>query len=210
MTSHWIALKTKRIIDVIGSLLGLLLLSPFFILAAIIIRLTSKGPAFYRQTRMGHLGKPFTFMKFRTMHASGGEGIHKDYTRRFILGKVGKAPVFKIVDDPRVTAVGRLLRRTSLDELPQLVNVLKGEMSLVGPRPPVPYEWEIYRPWHRQRLMEATPGMTGLWQVTGRNTTSFNRMVRLDLKYARSWSLWLDLKILMKTPLAVVLGKGAC
>ncbi len=114
------------------------------------------------------------------------------------------------MNDPRVTRVGKLLRRTSFDEFPQLLNVLRGEMSLVGPRPPIPYECEVYQLWHRRRLLEAKPGMTGLWQVNGRSRTSFDDMVRLDLRYARSWSLWLDIKILLKTPQAMLSGEGAC
>ena len=117
--------------------------------------------------------------------------------------------VYKLTNDPRVTRVGRFLRRTSLDELPQFINVLKGEMSLVGPRPPIPYEVDAYQTWHRGRILEAKPGITGLWQVNGRSRLAFDDMVRLDLRYARSWCLWLDIKILLQTPKAVVLGEGA-
>ena len=135
---------------------------------------------------------------------------------RFIQGdrqvdqSLGRGGVFKIVDDPRVTAVGRILRKISLDELPQLWNVLRGEMSLVGPRPPIPYEVEQYKSWHRRRILEAKPGITGLWQVTGRSRTTFDEMVRLDIRYARTRSLLTDLKILLSTPRAVLEGKGAC
>jgi lipopolysaccharide/colanic/teichoic acid biosynthesis glycosyltransferase len=150
------------------------------------------------------------------MDARNNSSIHKDYVRRFISGKAyfnegehGQSPVYKLVDDTRVTRVGRFLRRSSLDELPQLLNVLKGEMSLVGPRPPIPYECDDYELWHRRRLLEAKPGITGLWQVNGRSKTTFDDMVRLDLRYARSWSLWLDIKILLKTPQAVLSREGA-
>jgi lipopolysaccharide/colanic/teichoic acid biosynthesis glycosyltransferase len=150
------------------------------------------------------------------MYINNAPTIHQEYIRQFIAGKEtaekpdSKAPtVYKITNDPRVTPVGRFLRKTSLDELPQLWNVLFGEMSLVGPRPPVPYEFEIYEYWHRRRVLEVQPGITGLWQVSGRSRTKFDEMVRLDLRYCRSWSLWLDLKILMATPRAVLSGRGA-
>jgi lipopolysaccharide/colanic/teichoic acid biosynthesis glycosyltransferase len=209
-------LVLKRIMDVVGSLIALILLSPLFALIAALIKLTSRGPVFFRQTRVGQYGEKFTFLKFRTMDARNNSSIHKDYVRRFISGKAyfnegehGQSPVYKLVDDTRVTRVGRFLRRSSLDELPQLLNVLKGEMSLVGPRPPIPYECDDYELWHRRRLLEAKPGITGLWQVNGRSKTTFDDMVRLDLRYARSWSLWLDIKILLKTPQAVLSREGA-
>jgi len=214
--SRRVALGVKRMIDVAGSLLGLIVLSPVFALAAILIKLTSEGPVFFRQRRVGQFGKQFIFLKFRTMQASSDVSVHREYVRRFISRKAptkerpdGEACFYKLVDDPRVTRIGRFLRRTSLDELPQLVNVLKGEMSLVGPRPPIPYECEVYEWWHKRRLLDAKPGLTGLWQVHGRSRTSFDEMVRLDLRYARSWSLWLDLKILLRTPQAVLSGHGA-
>lgn len=135
---------------------------------------------------------------------------HQDYVQAFIANKgAPRNGVYKLTHDTRVTSLGRILRKTSLDELPQFWNVLRGEMSLVGPRPPLPYEFEKYAPWHRRRVLEAKPGMTGLWQVSGRSRTSFNEMVRLDLRYARHKSFWLDLKILLRTPQAVLSGKGA-
>ena len=152
------------------------------------------------------------------MYVSEGSEIHKKFVKKFIRGeangnlkseKGGQERVFKIKDDPRVTPIGRFLRKTSLDELPQLFNVLKGDMSLVGPRPPIPYEYEQYDIWHKGRILEFKPGITGLWQIEGRSSTSFNEMVRLDLKYIRDWSLWLDIKILFRTPLVVIKGKGA-
>ncbi|HVN82666.1 MAG TPA: sugar transferase [Terriglobia bacterium] len=210
------ALLLKRAIDISGSLIGLLLLSPLFAVIAALIKLTSEGPVFFRQTRVGQFGKKFTFYKFRTMCVSSDPTIHKEYVKRFISGKARPKhgdecppPAYKIVDDPRVTRIGKYLRRGSLDEFPQLFNVLRGDMSLVGPRPPLPYECDEYDLWHRRRVLEARPGITGLWQVLGRSRTQFDDMVRLDLRYARSWSLWLDLKILLKTPRAVFSGEGA-
>ena len=209
-------LALKRCFDIVGSMLGLIILAPLFALIAVLIKLTSEGPVFFRQVRVGRYGREFTLLKFRTMEDSSKSTLHEDYVRRFISGKaclgeneLAQAPVYKLVDDPRVIRVGKFLRRSSLDELPQLFNVLRGEMSLVGPRPPIPYECDVYKSWHRRRVLEAKPGITGLWQVDGRSQTTFDEMVRLDLRYARSWSLWLDLKILLKTPGAVLSGHGA-
>ena len=149
------------------------------------------------------------------MHVNNDPSIHQDYVTRFIAGRAelnasdGGPNVYKITNDPRVTPLGRFLRKTSLDELPQLLNVLRGQMSLIGPRPPVPYEYERYNLWHRRRILETKPGLTGLWQVSGRSRTSFDDMVRLDLKYATEWSLWLDFKIFLLTPRAVIFGDGA-
>jgi len=180
------------------------------------IKATSKGPVFFRQRRIGQHGKPFVFLKFRSMYVDNDAGVHKEYVKRLIAGKADKQPsdgdgqgVYKLTADPRITRVGSFLRKTSLDELPQFINVLQGEMSLVGPRPPVPYEVEAYDIWHRRRLLEAKPGITGLWQVSGRSRVNFDDMVRLDLHYARTWSPWMDIKILVRTPGAVVLGVGA-
>jgi lipopolysaccharide/colanic/teichoic acid biosynthesis glycosyltransferase len=158
--------------------------------------------------------KPFMMLKFRTMHVNNDHAIHREFVSSFIksgdrTAAAGKTSLFKIVKDPRVTPLGRLLRRTSLDELPQLWNVLRGDMSLVGPRPPLAYEVEQYQWWHRRRVLEAKPGLTGLWQVTGRSRTTFDEMVRLDLRYARTYSAWTDFKILLATPRAVISGKGA-
>jgi lipopolysaccharide/colanic/teichoic acid biosynthesis glycosyltransferase len=169
----------------------------------------------FKQTRIGQRGQKFQMLKFRSMRPNAGSAIHQDYVTWFINSS-GKQPagtdsgVFKITNDPRITPIGRILRNTSLDELPQFLNVLMGQMSLVGPRPPVPYEVEQYKPWHCRRLLEAKPGITGLWQVTGRSRTTFDEMVRLDLRYARSYSLWMDIRILLATPKAVISGKGAC
>jgi lipopolysaccharide/colanic/teichoic acid biosynthesis glycosyltransferase len=205
----------KRAIDIAGSTLALIALAPLLIAIAIAIKLSSPGPVLFRQARLGRYGVPFTFLKFRSMTCGNDPRIHIDYVTRFIAGTVGTgAPgteeqVYKITDDPRVTRVGRLIRRTSLDELPQLLNVLRGEMSLVGPRPPLPYEFDAYDVWHRRRVLEVKPGITGLWQVNGRSRLRFDDMVRLDLLYARTWSTWLDIRILLRTPRAVLSGKGA-
>jgi lipopolysaccharide/colanic/teichoic acid biosynthesis glycosyltransferase len=210
------SLFAKRSMDIIGSLLALIVASPLFLAIAIAIKLNSKGSVLFRQCRIGQYGHAFTFLKFRSMRSGNNSAIHEEFVKRLIAGAINpeqtttdQQNVYKLIDDPRVTAVGRFLRKTSLDELPQFLNVLMGEMSLVGPRPPVPYEVESYDLWHRRRLREVKPGITGLWQVTGRSRTKFDDMVRLDLQYARSWSLWLDLKILWRTPGAVLMGDGA-
>jgi lipopolysaccharide/colanic/teichoic acid biosynthesis glycosyltransferase len=204
----------KRGLDVVGSLVLLLLLSPVLCLIAGLLKLTSAGPILFRQPRIGQSAKPFTMLKFRTMRVDADPSLHHEYVTRFIkasaqLHPSGRKAVFKLTNDPRVTPLGRILRKTSLDELPQLWNVLKGDMSLVGPRPPLAYEVEQYRPWHWRRVLDAKPGITGLWQVMGRSRTTFDEMVRLDLRYARTCSLWNDVKILLATPRAVISGKGA-
>jgi lipopolysaccharide/colanic/teichoic acid biosynthesis glycosyltransferase len=206
----------KRVVDILSSTFALILASPIFAIIALAIKATSKGPVFFRQRRVGQYGEPFVFLKFRSMEDGNDASIHEEYVKQLISGKGERNQcdgdgegVFKLTQDPRITRVGAFLRKTSLDELPQFINVLKGEMSLVGPRPPIPYEVEAYDFWHRRRLLEAKPGITGLWQVSGRSRVTFDEMVRLDLRYARSWSLWMDTKILLRTPLAVVLGSGA-
>lgn len=205
----------KRAMDIIGSALAVIALAPVLMLIAIAIKLTSKGPVFFRQIRVGRGGKHFTFLKFRSMYVNNNANEHKEYVQQLIGGTAARVSdaggpgVFKLTNDRRVTVVGRFLRRTSLDELPQFFNVLSGEMSLVGPRPPIPYEVEAYDIWHRRRLLEAKPGITGLWQVNGRSRVKFDEMVRLDLQYARNWTPWMDLWILLRTPAAVVLGEGA-
>src|SRR5437879_3733325 len=206
----------KRAMDVGGSALALIILSPIFLAIAVAIKMSSPGPVLFRQKRVGHYGVPFTFLKFRSMHSTNDPQIHREYVTRLIAGNVDSKVsandtngVYKITDDPRVTRVGRFLRKTSLDELPQFLNVLRGEMSMVGPRHPIPYELEAYDVWHRRRLLEVKPGITGLWQVNGRSRLRFDDMVRLDLRYAKGWSPWLDLKILLQTPRAVFSGDGA-
>lgn len=206
----------KRGMDILGSLVLLILLSPVFFVIAAAVKLTSRGPILFRQKRIGEHGTAFTFLKFRSMYVDNDASQHKEYVRQLIAGQAAKQTngagegIFKLTNDPRITAVGNFLRRSSLDELPQFVNVLRGDMSLVGPRPPVPYEVEAYATWHRRRLLEAKPGITGLWQVQGRSRVGFDDMVRLDLRYARHSSPWLDLKILVQTPRAVIAGNGAC
>jgi lipopolysaccharide/colanic/teichoic acid biosynthesis glycosyltransferase len=206
----------KRGMDILGSIVALVLFSPLFALIAAAIKLTSKGPVLFRQERVGQYGQRFIFLKFRSMLVDNDTAVHKEWFKSFVSGKAQRyrtngngGGVYKLIIDPRTTRVGRILRRTSLDELPQLINVLKGQMSLVGPRPPIPYEVDAYETWHRSRILEAKPGITGLWQVNGRSRVSFDEMVRLDIRYARSWSLWLDVKILLQTPRAVLLGEGA-
>jgi lipopolysaccharide/colanic/teichoic acid biosynthesis glycosyltransferase len=162
---------------------------------------------------MGQYGKEFCFYKFRTMYVDNDSQIHRDYIAKLIAGEgdLGDGRgIYKMVNDPRITAVGRFLRKTSLDELPQFVNVLMNDMSLVGPRPPLPYEYERYQIWHKRRVLELKPGLTGLWQVQGRSRTTFDEMVRLDLRYAKIRSLWVDLQILIRTPAAMLSGRGAC
>ena len=208
----------KRIVDVLGSFSLLVLLSPVLVCIGIAIKLTSPGPILFRQTRIGQFGQPFRFLKFRSMYTDVDSRVHEQYIREFILqSKNGScAPdglkqdgLFKLSQDPRITPVGHFIRRTSLDELPQLLNVLVGTMSLVGPRPPIPYEIKDYDLWHRRRVLEAKPGITGLWQVQGRSRTTFEDMVRLDLHYIDTWSLWTDLKLLLQTPWTVMKGEGA-
>jgi exopolysaccharide biosynthesis polyprenyl glycosylphosphotransferase len=211
-----VAQVCKRFMDLAVSSMALIFLSPLFLVIAILIKLTSPGQVFFRQTRIGQYGKLFTFLKFRSMQVNNNDSIHREYIRKLIVNdlKGERQPdkdvvIYKIQDDPRITPIGNFLRKSSLDELPQFFNVLKGEMSLVGPRPPIPYEVENYAPWHRYRLFVRKPGITGLWQVRGRSLTTFDDMVRLDLQYSRMWSLWLDIKLLLATPGAVIRGKVA-
>ncbi len=206
----------KRALDIVLSIGALIVLSPVMLMIALMIKLTSPGPVFFKQERIGYLGKRFVMYKFRTMHQSQDDQIHKNYIKNFINNCSPNQPgcdddqqIFKIKNDPRVTPIGKFLRRTSLDELGQFINVLKGDMSLVGPRPPIPYEVELYDLWHRRRFLSVKPGITGLWQIYGRSTTAFNDMIRLDLAYVQNWSLKLDLKILLKTIGVVITMKGA-
>ncbi len=213
--SRKFAFGLKRAMDIAASAIALLLLSPVFAAIAVAIKLSSKGPIFFRQERLGEYGKSFTFLKFRSMHTGCDARLHQEYVNQFIAGQVtgdtpeGAKPVFKIQKDPRVTPIGSFLRRTSLDELPQFWNVLRGELSLVGPRPPIAYEFRAYDVWHRRRVREIKPGITGLWQVSGRSNLSFSEWVRLDLWYIDNWSLWLDLALLARTIPVVLKGTGA-
>jgi exopolysaccharide biosynthesis polyprenyl glycosylphosphotransferase len=201
----------KRTFDLVTSALAITLLLPLWLLIALLIKLDSKGPVFYTQERVGMDGRLFLLYKFRTMVAGADPELHREYQRAFIAGRAeanlgndGK-PTYKLFADPRITRVGKFLRKTSLDEVPQLLNVLLGDMSVVGPRPPIPYEVEAYELWHRKRL-DMKPGVTGLWQVSGRNRLPFEEMVRLDLFYIENWSLLLDLKIILRTGF-VMLGR---
>ncbi len=196
------ALALKRGLDVVGAALLMILLSPVMLLVALAIKLDSRGPVLYRQERLGLHGRPFEVVKFRSMCCDADERLPGLLSRNEINGHA-----FKLANDPRITRVGRVMRRTSLDELPQLANVLRGQMSLVGPRPPLPSEVARYDIWHRRRL-SMKPGMTGLWQVGARREPEFDRWVQSDLQYIDSWSLWLDLKIIVRTIPAVLSGTG--
>ena len=206
------SMAVKNTMDFLGSAVALLIFSPLLLAIAVAIKWDSEGPVFFRQQRLGKNGKTFDLLKFRSMVTNADSNEHQEYIKKYIGEQKTSAVepgVYKLCNDSRITRVGCLLRKTSLDELPQLINVVKGEMSLVGPRPPIAYECELYDIWHRRRLLSCKPGITGLWQVTGRSRTTFDEMVRLDLKYINEWSLWLDLKILFKTPKAVFGGEGA-
>jgi lipopolysaccharide/colanic/teichoic acid biosynthesis glycosyltransferase len=205
--------KLKRIMDIIGSLAALIIFFPVIVIVAVFIKVSSKGPILFSQNRIGQYGREFKFFKFRTMYVNNDSSIHREYTAKLIAGHGGLEHgqgLFKLVNDPRITFVGRFLRKSSLDELPQFVNVLMGSMSLVGPRPPLSYEYQRYQTWHKRRVLELKPGLTGLWQVEGRSRTTFDDMVRLDLRYAATRSIWVDLKILLRTPAAMFTGHGAC
>ena len=197
-----VGLAIKRVMDILGAALGLVILSPLMLGTALAIRLRDGSPVLFRQTRVGLHGRPFTIVKFRTMDPDAEERLHEV---AHLNERDGAA--FKATDDPRMSRLGRTLRRTSLDELPQLWNVLKGEMSLVGPRPPLPAEVVEYDIWHRRRL-SMKPGITGLWQVEMREEPSFDRWVELDLSYIDRWTLWLDLRILLRTMPSVLMARG--
>jgi exopolysaccharide biosynthesis polyprenyl glycosylphosphotransferase len=205
---------TKRVSDIAIASITLVLCSPLWLLIALLIKVDSKGAVFYSQERVGMDGRVFLVYKFRTMRTDSDSEIHREYQRKFIAGhaeaNVGddKRPAYKLQNDPRITRVGRLLRRWSLDEVPQLFNVLRGDMSVVGPRPPIPYEVEAYELRHRKRL-DMKPGLTGLWQVSGRNRLPFEEMVKLDLLYIENWSLLSDLKIILRTVLVMIRGDGS-
>jgi lipopolysaccharide/colanic/teichoic acid biosynthesis glycosyltransferase len=209
-------LAIKRFIDIVGSAAALIVCLPLLWIIGLSIKATSRGPVLFSQTRVGQYGECFIVLKFRTMYTDIDRSIHKKFVTTLIADKEESEPsngdgqrIYKLTNDKRITAVGRFLRRTSLDELPQFWNVLRGEMSLVGPRPAVRYEVAAYQTWHRRRVLEFKPGITGLWQVSGRSQVKFDDMVRMDLRYAIAWSPWLDLKILALTPLAVIRGTGA-
>ena len=205
-------LGIKRIFDFGIASFAILMLGGLMIAIAIGIRLSSPGPIFYRQKRIGKDGKPFDMLKFRSMQVQNNPDLHKQYVQKLIRENTSPSALgkdsLKIIGDPRITGLNKYLRKFSLDELPQFFNVLKGEMSVVGPRPSLPYELEVYQEWHKQRL-NILPGITGLWQVTARNTVAFDEMVRIDLEYMQSMNLWLDLKIIFLTPIEMIVGRGA-
>ena len=205
-------LLAKRMFDVIFSVAVIVLGLPFYALIAALIKLTSEGPVLFVQDRVGKDGRPFKFFKFRTMLVDNSDCQHRNFAEDFIKGRLmneehGDGRVFKLQNDPRVTSIGRFLRKTSLDELPQFINVLRGEMTLVGPRPPLAYELAHYKEWHKGRLA-VKPGLTGLWQVSGRSTVPFDEMVMLDLYYIENWSLTLDVKIILRTVPVMLFGLG--
>lgn len=206
----------KRSIDIIGSVVGLIIFSPVFLVASVLIKFSSAGPVFFRQERVGKGGKTFRIYKFRTMTVKNDESEHREYMKQFIHGQARAVEdettghkVFKLTNDARVTRIGKFLRKTSLDEVPQFINVLLGDMSLVGPRPPIPYEVKEYNLWHRRRVLESKPGITGYWQIEGRSMTNFDGMVRMDIRYINTRSTLFDLKVIFKTPLALFTAKGA-
>ena len=206
----------KRCLDIAGALIAICLLGPLMLVVAASIALTSRGPIIFKQTRLGKDGVPFTFYKFRSMAMNVDDRVHREFVASLIKGEQtqgaaaeGQAAPYKLQSDPRITGIGRFIRKTSIDELPQFFNVLKGDMSLVGPRPPISYEAAHYQSWHLRRILTIKPGITGLWQVEGRSRVTFNEMVRMDLRYIRDCSLALDLKLLLKTVLVVVRREGA-
>lgn len=206
--------SVKRFFDVAISASVLVIGFPFLLAIALLIKLTSRGPVFFKQERIGENGESFALFKFRTMRPDSDDAIHREFAQNYIHGQMSHSTLdatssnlYKITNDPRVTGVGGFLRKTSLDELPQFINILKGEMTIVGPRPPLEYEYEHYDEWHKLRL-KVRPGLTGLWQVSGRSTVPFHEMVKLDLYYIENWSLMMDLKIMIRTIPVMLAGTG--
>lgn len=203
---------SKRALDISFAIILLILTSPIWFVAALLIKTTSPGPVLFRQERIGVRGERFTCFKFRTMHHGASDAAHRELVARMLRDGAsdedeGGARTYKLNGDSRVIAAARWMRRTSLDELPQLINVLRGEMSLVGPRPPLPYEVEDYEDWQRERL-SVRPGITGLWQVSGRNRLSYREMCALDVQYIRSWGIAMDLMIILSTPWVMFIDQG--
>ena len=201
----------KRLLDIVLSALVLLVLAPIFLLIVVMIRLDSSGPAFFRQTRVGKGGKHFTCLKFRTMRQDADQSVHLQAVQRFVSGQAvsdDPAARFKMTNDKRVTPIGSLLRRMSLDELPQLINVLCGQMSLVGPRPAIPYELQYYKDWHHHRHT-VQPGITGMWQVYGRSVVGFDEAMMLDVRYVNELTFWLDVKLILLTIPIMLMQRGA-
>jgi lipopolysaccharide/colanic/teichoic acid biosynthesis glycosyltransferase len=208
--------RMKRVLDIIAASIVLVLAAPFAAIVALLIKLSSPGPVLFRQTRIGENGKEFQFYKFRSMRVGNDDSRHRQYIKAFIEGDEqelrrlqGGTKIYKMTSDDRVTPVGKFLRRTSLDELPQLINVLRGEMSMVGPRPHLPYEVELYKDWHRRRL-QGLPGITGWWQIHGRSRVPFDEAVRMDIWYLEHQSLVLDIRIMCRTITKATVGRGAC
>ena len=208
------ASRTKRLIDIVGATALLAITSPVWLVIAALIKVSSPGPVLFRQQRIGLNGRPFTMLKFRSMRNGVSVDPHRSFVRSMVRPPAdgvetnGNGTVYKLASDSRTTAVGRWLRRTSLDEIPQLLNVLRGDMSLVGPRPPLPYEVDDYEPWQLQRLT-VRPGMTGAWQVADRYRLPYYEMCRMDVEYIRSWSIGRDLSILARTPGAMISRDGS-
>lgn len=210
------AYRLKRVLDLVAASLGLVIAAPLAAIIALVIKLTSPGPVLFRQTRIGKDGKEFTFYKFRSMRVDCDDASHRQYMKLFIEGQEKELEKFqsgkklyKMTCDARVTWIGRLLRRTSLDELPQLLNVFKGDMSMVGPRPHIPYEVDLYKDWHRRRL-KGLPGITGWWQIHGRSRVTFDESVKMDIWYLERQSLVLDIRIMLRTVTKSIVGRGAC
>ena len=208
--------RSKRALDIIAASIGLLIAAPIATVLAILIKISSPGPVLFRQIRIGEHGKEFMFYKFRSMRVGNDDSQHRKYIKLFIEGNEkelkklqGGKKLYKMTSDDRVTAVGRFLRRTSLDELPQLINVLRGDMSMVGPRPHLPYEVELYKDWHCRRL-EGLPGITGWWQIHGRSRVPFDDAVKMDIWYLERQSLILDIRIMLRTVTKAIVGRGAC
>ena len=204
--------STRRLFDLVLACVIMIAAGPVMLLTALAIRLIGGRPVLFRQLRAGINGRPFELLKFRTMRPAMSDAWHRDYARKWIeegrpFTNGSQAPLFKVAEDPRITPLGAFLRRFSIDELPQIINVLRGEMSIIGPRPAMLYEVELYQDWHRRRL-GTLPGLTGLWQVSGRNRLSFDQMVRMDIEYIEHRSLARDLQILARTPIAVLRGDG--
>jgi len=201
----------KRIVDVVFSSILMVFTSPLWVLIALGIKLHSEGPVLYRQQRIGKNGELFDMLKFRSMRNNSDPNVHKEHVQSLIANDISPESMgvssLKLKSDPRITGLGKILRSFGLDELPQLINVLRGEMSIVGPRPPLPYEYELYTNWHKRRMLVA-PGITGLWQVTAHNQVTFNRMVEIDLDYIMKMNVWTDLKIMILTPIEMIRRRG--
>ena len=207
---------SKRLLDIVAASIALLIAAPLAAVVSVLIKLSSPGPVLFRQMRVGRGGKQFMFYKFRSMRINNDDSEHREYIKLFIEGNEDEIKkrypgkkIYKLAGDDRITFIGKFLRRTSLDELPQLLNVLKGEMSMVGPRPHLPYEVELYKDWHRRRL-KGIPGITGWWQIHGRSHVTFEKAVEMDIWYLEHQSLLLDVRIMCRTITKAIVGRGAC